>query len=368
MSTLDGRRHGGVMRHQHTEVICLAPGVPRRRGRRPLLSIASALLALAAGGFLSLAWAADCPDADNDGAVVCGGCDVPDGKVCGDCNDANPAIHPGVTEYCGDGIDNNCDGLVDFDDTLTCCTVNDPPSCSPGDAGGCCRTAGHRECDEDDNCVCVANGPLILHGTEGPAGDSTCFDLLDNDCDGLKDHQEPDCQTGELCNGFDDDNDGFVDENFALGLPCTVGQGLCEEHGVTVCSPDHTGTVCSKSQGAPGVEGPLGGPKCSDGIDNDCDGHTDLGDTDCQGPERCDGKDNDGDGSVDEDFTDLGDACANGVGACETSGTRVCAPDGSGTVCGAVPAVPGVEGPAGVTCGDGIDNDCDGVADGADSS
>jgi hypothetical protein len=52
-------------------------------------------------GFLRLA-GVGCPDQDQDGFSACRG----------DCNDRNPAIHPGAPEACN-GIDDNCDGAID---------------------------------------------------------------------------------------------------------------------------------------------------------------------------------------------------------------------------------------------------------------
>ncbi|MFZ8804455.1 MAG: putative metal-binding motif-containing protein, partial [Candidatus Calescibacterium sp.] len=54
-----------------------------------------------------------CGDADGDGYrnSFCGG---------NDCNDLDPFINPGMVDYCGDGIDQDCDGLVDEDTTCDC--------------------------------------------------------------------------------------------------------------------------------------------------------------------------------------------------------------------------------------------------------
>lgn len=34
----------------------------------------------------------------------------------GDCDDADPAVHPDAEEICNDDVDNNCNGLIDTED------------------------------------------------------------------------------------------------------------------------------------------------------------------------------------------------------------------------------------------------------------
>lgn len=43
-----------------------------------------------------------------------------------DCNDDNAAVFPGAPEQCGNGLDDDCDGKLDFDD----------PECQSGGIGG----------------------------------------------------------------------------------------------------------------------------------------------------------------------------------------------------------------------------------------
>jgi hypothetical protein len=348
-----------------------------------------------------------CNDGDGDGygspgdASCSGGGDQ-------DCDDTSAAIHPDASEDCNevdddcdgnvdegftvskesansgdydcqDGIDNDGDGKTDIQDPqclAAACFFSDPSGCSPGDAGGCCVTGGSTVCKADGSgteCFLLPGVNLQVQEPEPlvSASEDACFDSDDNDCDGLTDHQETGCQTAEKCDGFDNDNNGQIDDGLAFankGLPCFAGTGVCQTNGIFVCSDDTLGLKCTAVPGVPGTEGPAGNGRCSDGKDNDCDGTTDIADTNCQGPEVCDGKDNDGDGPADEDFTDLGDACSTGVGACSSDGVRVCKVDGSGTICNAAAKSGSVEGPSGPTCTDGVDNDCDGTTDLADAA
>lgn len=92
------------------------------------------------------------------------------------------------TGLCDDGIDNDCDGLVDCDDG----------DCS-GDAA-CDSFCGDGTCDiDEDSCSCD------LDCGAAPSTETQCSDGADNDCDGLIDGDDPDCQEctlgqiGDLC-------------------------------------------------------------------------------------------------------------------------------------------------------------------------
>lgn len=50
--------------------------------------------------------------------------------------------------------------------------------------------------------------------------------------------------TPEVCDGYDNDIDGSIDEGFPNGATCTVGSGECLQTGMGVCSSDG-GYVCS---------------------------------------------------------------------------------------------------------------------------
>ncbi|MBW2974892.1 hypothetical protein KY366_04205 [Candidatus Woesearchaeota archaeon] len=90
---------------------------------------------------------------------------------------------------------------------------------------------------------------------------------------------------------------------------------------------------------------------------NDCDDAE--GDVNPGESELCNGVDDDCDTATDEDFSELGDSCTAGTGACEASGNYVCKGDGTGTECDATPGAPAANDK---TC-NGIDEDCDGTAD-----
>jgi hypothetical protein len=158
----------------------------------------------------------------------------------------------------------------------------------------------------------------------------------------------------ERCNAMDDDCDGAVDEDFAVGLACDDGGvGRCRGTGTTVCTASELAVECDITM--PGAS-PVG--ESCNGLDDDCDEAVDeglscTGECTPTGPEVCNGLDDDCNGLVDEDDPALGDPCGESMGTC-TPGTLRC-------VAGSLECI-GATAPRDEVC-NGLDDDCDGEAD-----
>ena len=179
-------------------------------------------------------------------------CTQPVGYVANstDCNDNNILIYPGAVEIC-DGLDNNCNGLIDDGD---CSQTNyycdyDVDGYNSNTISGSCSTP---------NCV--------------PVG---CSNLAGNDCNDASASVHPGAT--EVCNGIDDNCVGGIDEGATITYyfdsdsdtfgnlsrttqACTAPVGYVSDH-----------TDCNDNSAAayPGAD------EICDGIDNDCDGTVD---------------------------------------------------------------------------------------------
>ena len=193
-----------------------------------------------------------------------------------------------LTKVCGNGVCEGPDG---------------GPELCPQDCGAFC---GNCEC-EPDRGEFVANCPIDC-GFCGDGVCSACAVLGEDASACFEDCCEP---VTEYCNGEDDDCDGEIDEEDALGCvgyhADEDGDGYGDSETLRcLCAPDgdHVTTVggdCDDSS----VVVTVGDPELCDGLDNDCDAITDEG-------------------------FDVGDACDDAPSGVCFAGTLVC--DGAGAV------------------------------------
>ena len=140
----------------------------------------------------------------------------------GDCDDTDASVHPRASEVC-DGVDQDCDGLVDegvagvFYADTDGDGVGDPlvvydAGCGGSAPSGFVATSG--DCQDDDP-------------TSASCDELDCDDGADDDADGLADCEDADCVDDVAClefcdDGLDDDDDGLVDcdDPDCWGLGC----------------------------------------------------------------------------------------------------------------------------------------------------
>ena len=328
-------------------------------------------------------------DGYGDSSAATTACAAASGQVStpGDCDDADSAIHPAATELCN-GIDDDCDGSVDpgtsADATTWYTDSDDDGYGDPATAASACAATSGQVADDSD----CDDGDAAIH----PAATELC-NATDDDCDGIVDpstsadattwyddadgdgYGDPstaatacaatsgqvadssDCDdtsaainpgATELCNGVDDDCDGDTDPVTSADATTWYGDADGDGYG----DPTTTSTACTGASDQVATGGdcddtsaavnPAATESCN-GIDDDCDGDTDPSTSVDAIP-----------GYLDADGDGYGDSST--VSAACTLGSGLVADGGD-----CDDTDPDISPGAAEWCGDGVDQDCDGV-------
>lgn len=207
------------------------------------------------------------------------------------CPDDCGAPEQNETGLCTDGVDNDCDGVADCDDS----DCANEPVC----------LCGNGVCDPEENCTDCPED-CISGGAAGECGNGVCEPDSGEDCRSCPN----DCagkQTGKPSNRFCCGDDvGCEDsrcnkDEYSCGetpVPYCCGDGTCGgAENSDNCAIDCPAPYCGDSNCDPGEECSCFDdcPRlatevdlCNDGIDNDCDGNADCDDSDCSGDPACD--------------------------------------------------------------------------------
>ncbi|MEZ4235804.1 MAG: MopE-related protein [Myxococcota bacterium] len=288
----------------------------------------AALATSACGPRCDRVWYADRDgDGYGDRSATERACERPEAMVAdaSDCDDREPSVHPGATDACN-GIDDDCDGVIDGDEARTWYRDldNDGVGATDHAVTACAAPDGYvdRPGDCDDGDPSVHPGPTV----------ELC-DGKDQDCDGLIDEEAP----GTVTYYPDDDFDGYGDG--------ARGRVYCAPPAGWITRPGD----CDDSS-------PARAPnllEICNGFDDDCDGLVDL-----QDPDGALGAI---DAWLDADLDGYGDPASEPTPFCSVPfGFAANDDDCDDTLAGVHPGATEV-------CGFG-DDDCDGLVDDDDPS
>ena len=189
------------------------------------------------------------PDYDGDGygssafAVSTDSCELSVGYVFdgSDCNDFDASINPGALELC-DGIDNNCNLLID--------EASEDPIYEDADGDG----------------FGDPSTGIVISACEGDVSDMVTDGT---DCDDTDSEIYPGA-VEDICDGIDNDCDDDIDEGAIFGYADADGDGFGDpDTVVSTCLPGSVvdGTDCDDTT----ATAYPGAPEICDDIDNDCD-------------------------------------------------------------------------------------------------